>query len=127
MVGATDTSPRSIPAAPLGRAAPWGLCHARHMPPQHLCILPRELSDLPLRLGCVVPQQEGARGAPVLQQRCEGVGVPWEHPQAVPLQDRDGRTHPVGTGWQRAHPASMPGVPAARRGMGAGTCSSSSA
>lgn len=108
MVGVMGAPPRSIPAAPLGRAAPWGLCRARHVSLQYLRILLGELSDLLLGLGHVMPQQEGARGAPVLQQWGEGVGVPWEHPQTMPLQDGDSRAHPAGTAWQQAHPASVP-------------------
>lgn len=79
------------------------------MPLWYLGILLGELSDLPLGLGHVVPQKEGAGGAPVLQEWSEGVGVPREHPQTMPLQDKDGRTHLAGTAWQQAHPVSMPG------------------
>lgn len=53
-------------------------------------------------------QQKGARRAPVLQQWGEGVGVPWEHSQTVPLQDRDVPT--AGTAWQHGPPACMVGV-----------------
>lgn len=56
------------------------------MPRWYLGILLGELSDLLLGLGHVVSQKEGAGGAPVLQERGEGVGVPREHPQTVPLQ-----------------------------------------
>lgn len=86
MVGAMDTPPRSIPATPgagqplVGFAVP-GAC-----PCWYLGILLGELSNLLLSLGHVMSQQKGARRAPVLQQRGEGVGVPWEHPQTVPLQ-----------------------------------------
>lgn len=109
MVGAMDNPPRSIPATLLGRAVPRGLCHAGCVPPQYLGILLGELSNLPLGLGHIVPQQKGAGGATVLQQRGEGVGVPREHPQSMPLQDRDGRTHPAGMAWQQAHPDSVLG------------------
>lgn len=89
MVGAMDTPPRSIPATPgpgqplVGFAVP-GAC-----PWWYLGILLGELSNLLLSLGHVISQQKGARRAPVLQQWGEGVGVTWEYPQTVPLQDRD--------------------------------------
>lgn len=112
------------------RAAPRGLCYAGCMPPQYLGILLGELSDLLLGLDHVVSQQEGAGWASVLQQGSEGVGVPWKHPQTVPLQDRDGRTLPAGIAWQQAHPASVlghAGSPARVGCCSKSTCSSSSA
>lgn len=72
--------------------------------PPYLSILLGELGDLLLGLSHVVPHQQGAGWAPVLQQWGEGVGVPWQHPQAMPLQG-------TGSGWklQQTSPASTPG------------------
>lgn len=89
MVGAMDTPPRIISATPgagqplVGFAVP-GACLW-----WYLGILLGELSNLLLSLGHVMSQQKGARRVPVLQQWGEGVGVPWQHPQTMPLQDRD--------------------------------------
>lgn len=130
MVGAMDTPPRSIPATPgagqplVGFAVP-GAC-----PCWYLGILLGELSNLLLSLGHAMSQQKGARRAPVLQQWGEGVGVPWEHPQTMPLQDRDvptagatlqgqpGNRVPLLAHWE---------LPAAQQRAGASTCSSRSA
>lgn len=83
-------------------------------PLRYLSILLGELGDLPLGLGHVVPQQEGAGRAPVLQQRGEGVGVPREHPEAMPLRDTEGSE----TRRQQCHPAMCQEVLVAQLGTG---------
>lgn len=124
MVGAMDTPPWSIPASPVGFAVP------RACPWWYLGILLGELSNLLLSLGHVMSQQKGTRRAPVLQQWGEGVGVPWEHPQTVPLQGRDVPTAgpPLqGQPGSRAPLLARWELPAAQQRVGASTCSSRSA
>lgn len=86
--------------------------------PSYLSILLGELGNLPLGLGHIMAHQKGAGRAPVLQQRGEGVGVPWQHPQPMPLQG-------TGSGWKlQGWPGSRLTLPACQEGSS--TCSSSS-